>query len=134
MTREAHTVELPKIPRERIQAQLQWISPRMGSQAQSSQPGPAMRLEIVQGTGNAKSASQPEEWDWRSWKKSKKGKKRRKSERDLLFSGTESSSSSSESSSEKRKEEGTEEAKGKESQEKQEIRKTQPVEVQVTSR
>ena len=32
-----------------------------------------------------------------------------------------------------RKEEGTEEAKGEENQEKQEIKKTQPVEIQVTS-
>ena len=59
-----------------------------GSQAQSSQPGLAMRLEIVQGTRNAKSASQQEEWDWRSWKKSKKGKK---SKKDSSSSGTESS-------------------------------------------
>ena len=57
-----------------------------------------MLLEIVQGTGNAKSASQQEEWDWRSRKKSKKGKKRRMSKRDTSSSGTESSSSSSESS------------------------------------
>ena len=61
-----------------------------------------MRLEIVQGTGNAKSASQQEEMDWRSWKKSKRGKKRRKSKRDESSSGTESSSSSSESSSGKK--------------------------------
>ena len=71
-------------------------------QAQSSQPGPAMRLESVQGTGNAKSASQQVEGDWRSWKKSKKGKKRRKSKRDSSSSGTESSSSSSGSSSGKK--------------------------------
>ena len=57
-----------------------------------------MRLESVQGIGNAKSASQQEEWDWQSWKKSKKGKKRRKSKRDSSSSGTEYSFSSSESS------------------------------------
>ena len=84
---------------ERIQAQLQRVPPRMGSQAQSSQPGPAMPLEIVR---NAKSASQQEEWDWRSWKKSKKGKKRRKSKKSSSSSGSDSFSSSSESSSGKK--------------------------------
>ena len=86
-----------------------------GSQAQGLQPGPAMRLEIVQGIGNVKSASQQEEWDWRSCQKSKKGKKRRKSKRDSSSSGTESSSSSSESSSGKkgRKKERKKEKKDK---------------------
>ena len=50
----------------------------------SSQPRPAMRPEIEQGTGNAKSANQQEEWDWRSWKKPKKGKEEIQEEHVIL--------------------------------------------------
>ena len=95
----------------------------------------AMRLEIVQGTGNAKSASQQEEWDWLSWKKSKNGKRRRKSKKDSSSFGTESSSSSSESSPGKKgRKKERKKQKEKEAKEIQEIRKTQPVKIQVTSR
>ena len=43
-----------------------------------------MPLEIVQGTGNAKSASQQEEWDWRSWKKVKEGKEEEEVQEELV--------------------------------------------------
>ena len=42
-----------------------------------------MPLEIVQGTGNAKSASQQEEWDWRSWKV-KEGKEEEEVQEELV--------------------------------------------------
>ena len=77
-------VELSKVPRERIQAQLRRVPPRMGLTS------PKFTASTSDATGNRarnrepKSTSQQEEWDWRSWKKSKKGEVEEEVQEELI--------------------------------------------------